>query len=43
MWIPAAVASGSFVRYTLLPEAISIMGTVLWAVESADVLTVGCV
>lgn len=43
MWVPAVVASGSFVRYTLLPQAIGILGTVLWAVESADVLKVGCV
>ena len=38
VWIPAAVASGSFVRYTLLPQAIGILGTVLWAVKSANVL-----
>lgn len=43
VWIPAAVASGSFVRYMLLPQAISILGTVLWAVKSANVSKVGCV
>lgn len=37
VWIPAAVASGSFVRYTLLPQAVGILGTVLWVVESANV------
>lgn len=36
VWVPAAVASGSFVRYTPLPQAIGALGTVPWAVESAD-------
>lgn len=43
MWITAAVAPGSFVRYMLLPQAIGILGTVQWAAESAGVLKVGCV
>lgn len=33
LWIPAVVASGSLVRYAVLLQAVSIVGTALQAVE----------